>query len=64
MYEPRGDEGYNSLQEMPLPGSISGMESELASSETEQVAFVAPEAPAEVRPKSTVPTTLVFPLGE
>lgn len=34
MYEPRGDEGYNSLQEMPLPGSISGMKSELACSVT------------------------------
>lgn len=49
MYEPRGNEGYNSLQEMPLPGSISGIESESASSVTGELdwtsGFCCPRGP-------------------
>lgn len=54
IYEPRGNEGCSSLQTIPLPRSISGLESELASSVTKQAGLEKQpqRPPAEVRPIS------------
>lgn len=69
MYEPRGDEGYSCLQKMPVPGSISGLESELSSSVTRQAGLdkqpLLPQRPPQRSgPDPQVSCSLALPPAE